>query len=462
MARIFNVVRASIFIAAFIFALVVLSLAAYLDSILVASSLTTFVDVALIVSLITILCTAAILFFGSREREWRITQTRWEVILTGMMGVLWLILALYLSLLPLPEVECSGDSSYTTDDFHAQYHVIQALAVLELILLCGWAIFLFTLAMRHHLAGRKQVWNARVNEAVWFQPRKSAKDSSQERFTRLPPPISARPKHRRGFSSPVSYFTRKNPDEGAGASRPGLQRNESGSSRSVTTEESHVGVLPSASMRERPRLGVVTGAAGTHGRSRSEPAVMANVPPPPPRKTSGAGAADAGAGLTRSRSATTKPPTVPPKQAGASTTRRPSAGTSAAAMAAASATAAAAAVSRSKATPTRSASQSQFKAAPSGRPPVGGRSATAGAIPTSQKAKPTPERRPTTTRTPKVYVPTPPRSPIDPPAVTMPPIAAMMMQEKRNALDRDRDRGRPPVSGSGGAAPRRKGSLDAR
>jgi hypothetical protein len=124
-----------------------------------------------------------------------------------------------------------------------------------------------------------------VNEAPWFRS-KAPKASPEDKFTRLPPPISSRSKHRRHFSSPVAFFTRryKNTD----AEKTALRRNDSGSSRSVTTEESVGYVAAPIHPANRDRRG--TGFLHTRTRSEPVPAMFgtaaaraAAMAPPPPR-----------------------------------------------------------------------------------------------------------------------------------------------------------------------------------
>lgn len=326
--------------------------------------------------------------------------------------------------------------------------------------------------MRHHLAGRKQgsfacytrgssiwlkhfslalVWNARVNEAPWFR---SPKPSSDDRLTRLPPPISARTRHRRNFSSPVAFFTRKHKDTDADPEKPALRRQDSASSRSITTEESGgngPAIAGAAYTGEGQR-----GTGFVHARARSEP-----IP------------AMFGSAATRANVTATRPP-LAPTPAKFQSQRRPSE----------SRPSPPAALARSgggtgieKPTPptpalSRNTSASKTKTSlgrsGSASAPRGatGTSTTAAAVAAGSRngpkaatpptTKPFLDRRPTTTRPPVVYVPTPAsthawqRSPLtssdavgSTPGV-MPPIAARMMES------RERDRGRPPTAGAGG------------
>lgn len=341
------------------------------------------------------------------------------------------------------------------------------------IIVCGWAIFLFTLAMRHSLAGRKQgkltrtfracspylreiislsVWNARVNEAPWFAPRAAANTSPDDKFTRLPPPISSRPKHSRGFSTPVAFFTRKYNNDG---NRPPLRRDESQSS--LSTAESGDPIVSVLPVRERAN----TGTGFTHARGRSEPvpavfgtaATRANpyaaTPVAMPARPSMAARATTGTTAPAPPPKSSPRPSAPQRSASES---RPSpyvpagvtrSGSSGAPKAKGSPSAAAATAA---APVMRSASGS----APAKRPTYTRAGSSSRAVPTPAASPPQLERRPTTTRPPVVYVPTPastrqwqrsPPTSSDNIAASLPPIAAAMMKDK------ERERGRPPTAG---------------
>lgn len=292
------------------------------------------------------------------------------------------------------------------------------------------------------------VWNARVNQAPWFAPKgTSAKPAApaDDRFTRLPPPVSSR-RHKHHFSSPVAFFTRKNTD--AEARRPVLRHQESGSSQSVTTEESSTGYdgpttyTPGAMRQRGPPVTTGTGFA-SHSRSRSAPVVPAVFGSAARKNAAPASMVD-------------RPPV------GQTPSRRPSASGPAPAVPAKSTP------SKEKAMPPTPLSRNASASAAVSKPPLNravSASRTPGAEVTRSRsrgdtaARATVERRPTTTRPPIVYVPTPPsthawqKSPAgSTDAVTMPPIAARMMAEQRRGVDR----GRPPTTGAG---PRRKGST---
>jgi len=287
MPRLFNVIRVTLFAAVLLFSLIVLGLAAWLQSILEPSDLSRFVPIAILVSVLTLLCVSAILFYGSREHSYWITQTRCELLLVTVLGGIWLGLSLIMSAQATPDVECPADddgdpSSYTTDIFHAQYHVLQAFAILETLLLLGYAIFLFTLAMRHHAAGRKQVWNARVNEAQWFSPTKAASPSSEEKFTRLPPPVSASSRrkngHRHNLSAPVAAAVVPEPTRNISTSA-GYPLTHS-RSRSAPTPAPAPVTAPIAAAFAKG------GRPPPPRRQTTTPARPIVTPPPPPMKKS--------------------------------------------------------------------------------------------------------------------------------------------------------------------------------
>ncbi|KAF9504008.1 hypothetical protein BS47DRAFT_1355607 [Hydnum rufescens UP504] len=269
--RLFNVARTALFIASLVFAIVVLGVAAWLETILEPSTLTRFVPIAIFVSVFTVTFATIILFFGSREYSHAVTQTRFELVLVFLMGGFWLGLALFLSTQQALVVECSADDDgdgpdYTTEMFHAQYHVLQAFSILETLLLMGYALFLFVLAMRHHASGRKQVWNARVTEAVWFNLPKKSSPTEKEKFTRLPPPILAVARresnnHLRNLSSPLPWVPQaeinRNKSTRSTGKQQGPPQRQSSRTRgqsvpAVAAYESQTRILPPAPSKRPP------------------------------------------------------------------------------------------------------------------------------------------------------------------------------------------------------------------
>lgn len=263
-----------------------------------------------------------------------------------------------------------------------------------------------------------------MNEAPWFRP-KAPKASLEDKFTRLPPPISSRTRHQRHFSSPVAFFTRryKNTD----AEKTTLHRKNSGSSRSVTTEESagFVAVPVTSAKRDQRGTGFL------HTRTRSEPVPV----------MFGSAATRAVTAMP-ARPPLSNPPAVPqkPQPARRPSESRPPPATASATVAAASRSRAPGVSTNKSVPPTplvRNASASNSKT-----PQRSG---------SASRARPPLENRPMTTTRPVVYVPTPASthawiSPLTSSEAVgtagKPLIASRMMQE--------RERGRPPTTGPSG------------
>jgi len=270
-----------------------------------------------------------------------------------------------------------------------------------------------------------------VNEAPWFSSR-TPKASPEDKFTRLPAPISSRSKHRRHFSSPVAFFTRK--PRNKDAEKKALRHNDSGSSRSVSTDELAAPIVAPAYAANR-------GTGFLHTRTRSEP-VPAMF-----------GTAATRAAVMPPRPPLSKPPAVPPsyQPARRPTESRPAAA-SAATAAGASASATAAAAYRSRGLSTNASkpvppTPAMPRNVPNSKTPIGRSDSNFRGGP--PRPRPSLDRRPTTTSTPVVYVPTPAstqawqRSPLTSSeavgAAGLPPIASRMMHERSAGANRGRN-----------------------
>ncbi|KAF8341380.1 uncharacterized protein EI90DRAFT_1729594 [Cantharellus anzutake] len=296
MLRAFNIIRVTVFVVAILFSFIVLGVAAHLNSVIEPNELTRFIPVSIFCAISTIVGCACVLWFGSRERFWAITETRWELGLASLLGVLWFSLGLFLSIAEVPDLECPDEpdgnpSPYTDEMFHAQYHTLQAFSILNALILLGYCLWLLVLAMRHSYAGRKQVWNARVNEAQWFLPRKS---SSDEKFTRLPAPVSSFSRRRQSH-----WRNQSTPETVTPSASASISRNASNSSSSPLTH---------TRSRSAPAAAIVAAAAVPTRKTSTNPAKGSPpAPPSPPTPTTKPSAR----GTTRPD--IDIPPTLPPK-----------------------------------------------------------------------------------------------------------------------------------------------------
>ncbi|TFY78848.1 hypothetical protein EWM64_g5163 [Hericium alpestre] len=147
------------------------------------------------------------LFAFSLRKNMNPISTRIELACLGLAGTFWLAaLGAYLasSDSETANVECFAseaetqpvDDGFSTETYQAQYRVLEAFSLFNVVLVLGFLLFLFTLALRQYLMGRKQVWLTPVTTYNWFSP--SPKQSKQ-----LPPPVTARGVHRgRSTSKP--------------------------------------------------------------------------------------------------------------------------------------------------------------------------------------------------------------------------------------------------------------------
>ncbi|KDN50959.1 hypothetical protein RSAG8_00588, partial [Rhizoctonia solani AG-8 WAC10335] len=79
----------------------------------------------------------------------------------------------------------------------SQYRVVKGFAFFNAILLLAYVVFLLIMCIRHHRAGRKQVWTTRVPTFPWFVTGPVKPGQSQEKraadTSALPPPVTAAP-----------------------------------------------------------------------------------------------------------------------------------------------------------------------------------------------------------------------------------------------------------------------------
>ncbi|VDB90133.1 unnamed protein product [Peniophora sp. CBMAI 1063] len=199
----FNVARACIFILVILWSLVCLAIAAHFESVLASSDLTRFVPFALFVSVASILVMSTLFVFGI-WRNMNPIATRIELSCLGLIGTFWLALGAFLvsSDSETADVECFvsednatplDDDSFSTETYQAQYHVLEAFALFNAILLWGFLIFLTILAVRRHRAGDKYVWLTPVPNVAWFgasdKPQGNGKGGKNGK---LPAPVTAK------------------------------------------------------------------------------------------------------------------------------------------------------------------------------------------------------------------------------------------------------------------------------
>jgi len=190
----FNIVRLSIFAAVISWTLIVLGLAAHLDQLLIANDLTRYIPLAIFVSASTFVIIPALLIFGFIKRRYLVQQVRMELIFVGLLAGLWFIMGLYTAMEPETEVECDFDGSgdfeesdeFTTDEYHAQYHTIEAFSLFNAILLLAYFILLLILSYRQHAAGNPKVWRSKVTTFPWFGQGPAPEDDDSDDYESAP------------------------------------------------------------------------------------------------------------------------------------------------------------------------------------------------------------------------------------------------------------------------------------
>ncbi|EJD01159.1 uncharacterized protein FOMMEDRAFT_21603 [Fomitiporia mediterranea MF3/22] len=209
MPSLFNIIRLGVYTGILICTAIVLGIAAHFQAILVSSDLTHFVPFAIFVSCASLLVILALLvstFFKQKSR----ISTRIELACLGFLAVVWLALGSFLAASASAEadVECfSADStledpvelhSFTTDIFHAQYRVLEAFSIFNIILVWGFLLFLLFLVLRQHFRGNKKVWMHPVPVYPWFSSRSRSSPHMNSRNKSLPAPVTAMPSRRKG------------------------------------------------------------------------------------------------------------------------------------------------------------------------------------------------------------------------------------------------------------------------
>lgn len=125
--------------------LVCLAIAVHFNGVLQPSELTTFVPFALFVSVASILIFPILLGVSLWKREANPISTRIELGCLGLVGMLWIALGAFMgsSDAEVAEVECYASENdtepvslpgFTTETFHAQYHVLEAFSLFNAVI----------------------------------------------------------------------------------------------------------------------------------------------------------------------------------------------------------------------------------------------------------------------------------------------------------------------------------------
>ncbi|KDQ64515.1 hypothetical protein JAAARDRAFT_52463 [Jaapia argillacea MUCL 33604] len=203
----FNIVRGCIYGLVILWTVICLAIAVHFQGMLVSSDLTRFVPFAIFVCAVSLLIFLLLLGFTIRRDRNPIT-TRIELPMLGLAGTLWLALGAFLvsSESQNADVECYSSEDLTTtidvpdfstDTYHAQYRVLEAFSLFNVILIGVFGLFLLALAVKHHYRSHKAPWSYPVTTYPWFG---TASNSPSKDKMSLPSPVTAR--HRSHSRSP--------------------------------------------------------------------------------------------------------------------------------------------------------------------------------------------------------------------------------------------------------------------
>lgn len=212
----FNIFRACIYGAVLTWTVICLAIAAHFQSLLVITDLTRFVPFTIFVCSASMLI-LIILLGCSLIRTTNPISTRIELGCLGLLGTFWLALGAFLASSDSENanVECfSSDAQtdpidmpgFSTETYQAQYRVLEAFSLFNVILILAFLLFLLALAVKHHFRVNRNVWYIAVTQYPWF-----GKNLSQ---SKLPAPVSSRSRSRgrtydEKASAPWEYETRR-------------------------------------------------------------------------------------------------------------------------------------------------------------------------------------------------------------------------------------------------------------
>ncbi|CAE6454237.1 unnamed protein product [Rhizoctonia solani] len=218
MAITVSILRLGLFALVMLWTLIIFALLVQFQTLVIPSEYTSFIPFGIIVSIMTFIILITLIFLARFQRNFMIAQVRSELLFVGLLGFMWFALGLYTStgVLADIEVECTdGDEDGEWDPSEAllaQYRVVKGFAFFNAILLLAYVLTLFIMCIRHHRAGRKQVWTARVPTFPWFvtglvKPGQSQEKRSAE-TSALPPPVTAAPRRAAQANSRPTHVSR--------------------------------------------------------------------------------------------------------------------------------------------------------------------------------------------------------------------------------------------------------------
>lgn len=344
-----HAIRNVVFGVVMLWTLIVFALLIHFQELVIPSELTSFIPFGIIVSIMTFGILGTLIVLGRTRKAFMVAQVRSELLFVGLLGFMWFALGLYTSTGSLAdiEVECTDDTGEGEWDpsevLLAQYRVVKAFAFFNGILLLLLCFFILTLCIRHHLAGRRQVWTARVPTFPWFVFGTVKQGQPQEKreanTSTLPPPVTAAPRRAVSTTTRPGHVSRPSqqpllatdlsqlapgqtrmvwiPPPDSGTSRYGATVGRSGSKQS--TSSSTRPLRPSAGP-PRSSGGLSRDASkSTTASSRAREPVTArrtDYNTPTPRRTDSGATRSANGGLSRNGTGgSTRPAGTPSRSA---------------------------------------------------------------------------------------------------------------------------------------------------
>ncbi|KAI0307329.1 hypothetical protein B0F90DRAFT_1687420 [Multifurca ochricompacta] len=154
-------------------------------------------------------------------------STRIELGCLGLMGTFWIALGAFLasSDSETASVECFVsendltpiDGGFSTETYQAQYRVLEAFSLFNAILIWGFLLLLFGLAIKHYTNGHKDIWLSPVTTFDWFS-------RGSEKAGKLPAPVTARRSRSQSKPSGASAPKRQVSEKRTHAPRPSQNR----------------------------------------------------------------------------------------------------------------------------------------------------------------------------------------------------------------------------------------------
>jgi len=207
MLPLFRIIRLSLYSTIILWSIVVLALSVHFVELLIPSAYTGFIPFGIICGCVTLFILGTLLCLDYVNKSYIVSQVRTELGLVGLLAIMWLVMGAYMSSGDVArlEVECETDADFEDDwdpseTLLAQFRVVKAFSLFNTILLIIALLGLLGLSLRHHLAGRRQVWTAKTIIFPWFVMSSSGKATPEKQsggpqaapLTALPVPASSR------------------------------------------------------------------------------------------------------------------------------------------------------------------------------------------------------------------------------------------------------------------------------